>query len=115
MIVANGDVDKTRHLPNKRPPFFLALLFTFSFSLFPFPFLLQKPTGEILLEPVSAILIGDVHIEDGVFPAGIVKNRFWHGDIDDFARSRPMFIFVFGHARKLKALAIIAERDVMPG
>ena len=77
------------------------------------------PVKEALLdvfhEPVGAVLVGDVHVENGKAEAGIIVKHFGHGDVDDLARAGGALVLVFLDAGKLEAFAVVAEADAVPG
>ena len=70
---------------------------------------------DVLHEPVSAVLVGDVHVENGEAEAGVVVEDLGHGDVDDLAGARGALVRLFFDAGQLEALAVIAEPDAVPG
>lgn len=77
--------------------------------------LAEEQVFDVLDEPVGAVLVRDVHVEDGELAAGVVVEHIGHGHVDDFTRTRLPLIFAFLHTGELEALAVVAEGDAEAG
>ena len=84
MVVADGNVDELR----KRL------------------FAAQEEYLDVLHEPVRAILVGDMHVEDRELATRVIIKNFRHGYVDHLARAGGMLVLLFFHSRKFKAVSI---------